>query len=70
MLSTTYRQLTTEQKKLAYHKIALRMKTPEKIVKALLLKINPPIKIVDQNVIMSYHTLDRIQQKIKTIYKP
>lgn len=70
MLSTTYRQLTTQQQKLAYHKLALRLKVPKKIVRTILLKINPPIKIVGQNVIMNYYTLDRIEQNIKTIYKP
>jgi hypothetical protein len=70
MFSTTYRQLTTQQQKLAYHKLALRLKAPKRIVRTILFKINPPIKIVGQNVIMNYYTLDRIEQNIKTIYKP
>lgn len=64
MDTTMYNQLDQEQKILVSSKIALRICASQKEVCNILTEINPPIKIVEEEIILFYHTLIMVQEKI------
>jgi hypothetical protein len=43
----------------------MRTKAPAEIVERVLNLVNPPVKIIDHNVIMRYYMLNKIKLKIK-----
>ncbi len=62
---TNYIQLDTVQQRLVNTKIVERTNAPRTIVHEILSRINPPIKIVNQEVILSYDMLMLINEKCK-----
>ncbi|WP_271784986.1 hypothetical protein [Aquimarina algiphila] len=69
MLFIPYTQLDAAQKELVTSKIAEKTKAHQNIVHRILSQINPNIKIVEQEVILSYDMLVRISEKCKSIKK-
>ncbi|MEW7280699.1 hypothetical protein ABW636_19080 [Aquimarina sp. 2201CG1-2-11] len=66
-MTTPYQYLTTIEKQLVEYKMAKKLKTPVLIIKEILTTINPQVKIVENQVIMVYETLKKIEQEVKEL---
>ncbi|WP_025664082.1 hypothetical protein [Aquimarina megaterium] len=60
-----YNQLCTTQKALVHRKLIARTKAPQEIVCKVLNHINPIIKINNQDVLMMYYMMSKIEQRIQ-----
>ncbi|WP_160111946.1 hypothetical protein [Aquimarina sp. AU58] len=60
-----YNQLCTTQKDLVHRKIITRTKASQEIVCKVLEHINPVLKIIDQDVLMMYYMMSKIEQRIQ-----
>lgn len=60
-----YDQLCTTQKALVHRKLIARTKAPQEIVCKVLNHINPMIKINNQDVLMMYYMMSKIEQRIQ-----
>ncbi|WP_139062585.1 hypothetical protein [Aquimarina megaterium] len=60
-----YDQLCTTQKALVHRKLIARTKAPQEVVYKVLTHINPVLKIIDQDVLMMYYMMSKIEQRIQ-----
>ncbi|WP_132066154.1 hypothetical protein [Aquimarina spinulae] len=60
-----YNQLCTTQKALVHSKLIARTKAPQEVVHKVLIHINPILKIIDQDVLMMYYMMSKIEQRIQ-----
>ncbi|WP_271783269.1 hypothetical protein [Aquimarina algiphila] len=60
-----YNQLDTAQKILVGNKVMLRVNAPKDIIRSTLRIINPAVKIIGKEVILTYEMLRRIEREAK-----
>ncbi|EZH72141.1 hypothetical protein ATO12_24720 [Aquimarina atlantica] len=59
-----YDQLCSTQKALVHRKLIARTKAPREVVYKVLALINPKVKIIDQDVLIMYYMMSKIEQRI------
>ncbi|WP_128755372.1 hypothetical protein [Aquimarina sediminis] len=62
-----YTQLNSLQKIMVEDKIVVRINASKTVIKEVLKIINPPVKIVEKEVILMYDMLQRIEREVRNV---
>ncbi|MEW7277766.1 hypothetical protein ABW636_04145 [Aquimarina sp. 2201CG1-2-11] len=64
-MTRLYNRLTPIEKELVDRKMAKKLKSSTVLIRGVLEEINPDVKIANDQVIVMYKTLKRIEQEVK-----